>query len=70
MFKTSVACDLVHTDYHDVAEGYGGRGLLVSDIDKVEATYAEAKKLYEEGHSVLINALIGKTKFRDGSISV
>ena len=30
----------------------------------------DAIKLSREGHSVLVNALIGKTNFREGSISV
>ena len=69
-FKTSVACDLVHTDYHIVADGYGGKGFKVDDIKDVDATVKEAVKLSREGKAVLLNCLIGKTTFRDGSISV
>ncbi len=37
------------------------------DIDKV---LKEAQETQKQGKPVLINALIGKTNFRDGSISV
>ena len=70
MFGTSVACDLAFTDYHTVAQGYGGKGFLVKDIKDYEKTLREAQKALAAGSPVLINALIGKTSFRDGSISV
>ncbi|XP_059484931.1 2-hydroxyacyl-CoA lyase 2-like [Neocloeon triangulifer] len=71
MFGTSVACNLSHCDYHIVAEGYGGKGILLSDSTKSNTeVFEEATKLNKEGHSVLINALIGTTKFREGSISI
>ncbi|CAB3378305.1 Hypothetical predicted protein [Cloeon dipterum] len=71
MFGTNVACQLIHCDYHVVSEGYGGKGILLSDTTASnKETFEEAVKLYNEGHSVVINALIGTTKFREGSISV
>ena len=60
-------------DYHVVAHGYGGLGyqLTRADKDKIDQILSEAReKSRETGKSVLINALIGKTGFRDGSISV
>ena len=60
-------------DYHVVAQGYGGLGyqLTRADTDKIDQILSEAReKSRETGKSVLINALIGKTGFRDGSISV
>ena len=60
-------------DYHIVAQGYGGLGyqLTRADKDKIDQILSEAReKSRETGKSVLINALIGKTGFRDGSISV
>lgn len=60
-------------DYHVVAQGYGGLGyqLTRADKDKIDQILSEAReKSRETGKSVLINALIGKTGFRDGSISV
>ena len=75
MFKSSVACDLAYCEYEKVAEGYGGRGLILDaestpemkDIDRV---LKEAKTIARNGKPVLINAFIGKSDFRAGSISV
>lgn len=65
-----VGTPLARTDYHVVAKGYGAKGLLLKhprDIDKV---LDEAKALAADGFPVLINAWIGKTSFREGSISI
>jgi len=70
---TEVACKLAHTDYDQVARGYGGLGLRMTrdDAGRIGAVLDEARQLSREtGRSVLVNALIGKTGFRDGSISV
>ena len=61
---------LRRTDYHVVAEGYGGKGLLLDSPDKIGEILAAAKAEAAAGHPVLINALIGKTDFRKGSISM
>ena len=55
-----------------VAEGYGGKGLRLdrTNEDIIPEILQDAIKLSREGHSVLVNALIGKTNFREGSISV
>jgi len=59
-------------DYHTVAEGYGGIGLLLdrSNEAEIEDVFHRAQLQASQGRSVLINCLIGKTGFRDGSISV
>jgi len=71
-FGTPVACDLDYTRYERVAEGFGGVGFaLTSAADDVAATIREARqKSAKCGLPVLINALIGRTNFREGSISV
>lgn len=61
---------LARTDYHRVAEGYGGKGIVIRSHDEVEPALREAKRLAKEGHPVLINAWLGKTDFRKGSISM
>ena len=61
---------LARTDYHRVAEGYGGKGIVIRSHAEVEPALAEAKRLAREGHAVLINAWLGKTDFRKGSISM
>jgi thiamine pyrophosphate-dependent acetolactate synthase large subunit-like protein len=61
---------LARTDYHRVAEGYGGKGLLLARPEDVAPVLAEAVRLARSGTPVLVNALIGKTEFRQGSISM
>jgi acetolactate synthase-1/2/3 large subunit len=65
-----VGVGLRRTDYQIAAEGLGGKGLLLRDGDDVAAGLQQAKALAKEGHAVLVNAHIGKTDFRKGSISV
>jgi acetolactate synthase-1/2/3 large subunit len=67
---TTLGCDLRRTDYHKVAEGYGGVGLVLSDPARVDATLAEAKSIAKTGRPVCINVHLRKTDFRKGSISI
>ncbi|XP_027706681.1 acetolactate synthase-like protein [Vombatus ursinus] len=69
---SNVACGLVYTDYHVVAEGLGSQGFLLSreNEEKAAEVLQTAQKRCHEGQPVLINVLIGKSDFRDGSISV
>ncbi|HEX4963106.1 MAG TPA: thiamine pyrophosphate-binding protein [Thermoanaerobaculia bacterium] len=61
---------LARTDYHRVAEGYGGRGLLLAQRDQVASVLQEAVALARQGFPVLVNAHLDKTEFRKGSISM
>lgn len=55
-----------------VAEGLGGKGFLLSrqNEEQMDDVIRAAQSECKRGRPVLINALIGKTTFRDGSISV
>lgn len=74
MFGTAVACNLEYCNYDRVAEGFGGVGYkldgkssekeIVKILEKAQQVSRNDKK------PVLINCLIGRTDFRDGSISV
>ena len=73
LFDSNVACMLAYLNYHTVAEGFGGKGILLDRScgdDKIKELLKEAKSLSQQGTPVLINALIGKSDFRKGSISV
>ncbi len=70
IFGDDVATVLRRTDYHLVAEGYGGKGFVLDKEDDIDLVFGEARKAAKCGHPVLINALIGKTNFRKGSISM
>jgi acetolactate synthase-1/2/3 large subunit len=67
---TTLGCDLRRTDYHDVAQGYGGVGLMLTDPARVDATLAEAKSIAKGGRPVCINVHLRKSEFRKGSISI
>ncbi|HEY4181638.1 MAG TPA: thiamine pyrophosphate-binding protein [Kofleriaceae bacterium] len=67
---TTLGCDLRRTDYHKVAEGYGGVGLRLDDPNRVDAVLAEAKAISKTGRPVCINVHLRKTDFRKGSISI
>jgi thiamine pyrophosphate-dependent acetolactate synthase large subunit-like protein len=70
ILKDDVGTVLARTDYHRVAEGYGGRGLLLERGADVEAVLREALRLARAGSPVLVNAHLDKTEFRKGSISM
>jgi acetolactate synthase-like protein len=70
ILKDDVGTVLARTDYHRVVEGFGAKGLLLERPQDVARVLAEAKQIAAEGTPVLVNALIGKTEFRKGSISM
>ncbi len=65
-----VATTLDRVDYHRVAAGFGAEGILVEEPGEVPAALARARELAAAGRPVLINVWIGKTDFREGSISM
>ena len=69
-FGDDVATMLRRSDYHLVAEGFGGKGILLDRKEDIDRVFKEAKKAAGDGHPVLINVLIGNTDFRKGSISM
>lgn len=64
------ATTLLFTDYQTVAEGYGGVGILVTDIDQVDDALKEAKAHAAAGRPVCLNVHLSPSKFREGSISM
>jgi acetolactate synthase-1/2/3 large subunit len=70
MLNTDVGTVLEHTDYHLAAEGLGARGFLLDTPENIEAVLREAKSVAASGRPVLINALLGSSSFREGSISM
>lgn len=73
MLGSPIGCELAYTNYHEIAEGFGASGYVVrddSDLDEKNSLELSRKKLVDDEATVVVNAFIGKTKFRDGSISV
>ena len=59
------------TDYDKVVEGFGAKGLKMGRGDDISDTLKKAQEMHDiEGKPVLINALIGKSDFREGSLSI
>jgi thiamine pyrophosphate-dependent acetolactate synthase large subunit-like protein len=65
-----VGTTLARTDYHKVAEGFGGKGFVVSRPDELRGVLQAAKASAKAGHPTLVNLHIGKSEFRKGSISM
>ncbi|HEX9632935.1 MAG TPA: thiamine pyrophosphate-binding protein [Gemmatimonadales bacterium] len=61
---------LRRTDYHLVARGFGGEGLLVERAGDLPAALATAQDVARTGRPVLVNVLLDRTDFRKGSIAM
>lgn len=70
LLDDDVGTVLARSDYHRVVEGFGAKGLLVEREDDLPRVLAEAKAAAAAGTPVLVNAHIGKSEFRKGSISM
>ncbi len=70
IFGDDVGTALRATDYHRVAQGFGAEGFLVRSAEEIAPTLRAARAASRQGRPVLINLLIGKTDFREGSISM
>ena len=65
-----IGTELLRTDYHKVAEGYGGKGILVTDPAEIDSALDVAKQLASEGTPVCINVHLADSDFREGSMSI
>ena len=70
ILKDDVGTVLQHNDYDLVAKGYGGDGKRLERTEDIAAVLQEAKQSVKSGKAYLVNAVIGKTEFRKGSISM
>jgi acetolactate synthase-1/2/3 large subunit len=65
-----VGTELRRSDYHRVAEGYGGVGLLLDDGARIDEVLDEARSIARSGKPVCINVHIARSDFRKGSMSM
>jgi len=70
ILQDDVGTRLQHSDYHLAAAALGAKGFLIEKPEQIEDVLREAKQAAGEGHPVLINALLGESSFREGSISM
>jgi acetolactate synthase-like protein len=70
MLGDDVGTVLARCDYHQVAEGYGGAGLLLTEDARIDETLDRARELSRAGRPVCINVHLRRSEFRKGSISM
>lgn len=70
VLKDDVGCPLRASDYHAAAEGLGAKGLVIGNDGEADAVLQSARELARGGQPVLVNALLGGSDFRKGSISM
>jgi len=70
IFGDDVATVLAHSDYHRVAEGFGGVGFRLDDPELAGEVLQQARQAAAAGRPALVNAILGRTDFRKGSISM
>jgi acetolactate synthase-1/2/3 large subunit len=70
MLGDDVGTQLGRTKFHEAAEALGAHGLLLDDASKIETTLREAREAARNGRAVLVNAQIGVSAFREGSLSM
>lgn len=72
MLGSATACNLSFSNYHEIPPAFGAKGEKITREDEknIENIFQKASKSSSSGDSIVLNVLIGKTDFRDGSISV
>lgn len=70
LLGAGTAVSLPRTDYHHVAKGYGAAGERVESMEAFTQAIQHAIASMDKGMPYLINAMIGHTPFREGSISI
>ncbi len=70
LLKDDVGTVLRHSDYHVAAEGLGAVGLKATDLPSLQVALNRAREAAAAGKPVLVNALMDRTEFRKGSISM
>lgn len=70
LFGDPVGTELLYSDYQRVAEACGGAGFVIRDAAEVDSVLDAAIETLRRGKPVLVNALIGRSDFRKGSISM
>ncbi len=70
VLEDAVGTVLAPTDYERAAEGLGACGLRLRAGDDLDRVLAEARAIAASGRPVYVNAHLGRTEFRKGSISI
>ena len=68
--KSDCAMNLAYSDYQKIAECFGAEGVRIETMEAFNNAVTKAKETSRKGKPFVINAIIGKTEFRKGSISM
>jgi thiamine pyrophosphate-dependent acetolactate synthase large subunit-like protein len=61
---------LAFSDYDRVARGFGGGGVRIERVEALASAIATARDANATGQPFLVNAILGKSEFRKGSLSM
>jgi thiamine pyrophosphate-dependent acetolactate synthase large subunit-like protein len=70
ILKSDCAMNLAFSDYQDVGKAFGAAGARVETIDAFKEAVVKAKSNSRTGTPYIINAILAKTEFRKGSMSM
>ncbi|MCL4826236.1 MAG: thiamine pyrophosphate-binding protein [Caldilinea sp.] len=70
MLGDPVATELAHSGYERAVEGFGAAGVHLDDPELAAEALEQARRQADAGKPVVVNAILGKTDFRKGSISM
>ncbi|MDY0220114.1 MAG: thiamine pyrophosphate-binding protein [Desulfobacterium sp.] len=70
IFHDDVATTLEYSDYHKIADALAADGMVLKENSEIYKVLTDAKQSAQNGRPVLVNAMMGRTDFRKGSISV
>jgi thiamine pyrophosphate-dependent acetolactate synthase large subunit-like protein len=68
--KSDCAIGLAHSDYEKIGKAFGADGKRVENIEDFNNAVEDAIQKSRQGIPYIINAIIGKTNFRKGSLSM
>lgn len=68
--KSDCAIGLAHSNYEMIGKSFGAAGKRVENINEFSQSVDEALQMSSQGIPYIINAIIGKTDFRKGSLSM
>jgi acetolactate synthase-1/2/3 large subunit len=61
---------LARTDYHRVVAGFGAGGLVIHSDEEIDDVLGQARDIAAGGHPVLVNVILDRSDFREGSLSI
>ena len=70
MLKDDCGTVLASSDYEMIAHAYGARGKKVHTLEEFHTALGEARSSIKEGIPYIINAVLEKSDFRKGSLSM